>query len=119
MRASTAAGSNVLSIMTETGRLALTRGMCRLQSEPSSSSQPKGCRACRGVPTGGYAPAEGRSSAAAARDALDLGTDQALHERRQVLVEPGLEHRSEHLGHGIFKSPGTARGNRPGQPAKG
>ena len=37
------------------------------------------------------------ASAAAARDPLDLGLDDALDHARQVVVEPGLEHRPQHL----------------------
>ena len=39
----------------------------------------------------------------AARDALDLGAHDALDQARQVVVEPGLEHRPQHLLHQILE----------------
>ena len=39
----------------------------------------------------------------AARDALDLGPHQALDHARQIVVEPGLEHRPQHFAHQILE----------------
>src|SRR5215211_5437381 len=119
MRASTAAGSNVLSIMTETGGWRFSAACAGYKANRLPQVNRRVAAPVEPFRTGGHAAAEERSSAATARDALDFGTDQTLHERRQVLVEPGLEHRSEHLGHGIFEGPRVAGGHRRGEPAKG
>ena len=39
----------------------------------------------------------------AARDAFDLGAHDALDQARQIVVEPGLEHRAQHFLHQILK----------------
>src|ERR1051326_1470090 len=38
-----------------------------------------------------------------ARDALDFGAHQPLDQARQILVEPGFEHRAEHFAHQVFQ----------------
>ncbi len=43
-----------------------------------------------------------RGSAAPAGDALDLLPDKPFHDPRQVLVQPGLQHRAQHLLHEIL-----------------
>ena len=44
---------------------------------------------------------------AAARDALDLGFDDALDHARQIVVEPVLQHRPQHLAHQVFEGAGV------------
>ena len=45
----------------------------------------------------------GSERLAAARDALDLGPHDALDHARQIVVEPGLEHRAQHLLHQVLE----------------
>src|SRR3954454_3844502 len=56
----------------------------------------------RPLPPGEVAPL-----APAAGDALDLGADQALDDRRQVVVEPVLEQRPQHLAHEVLERAGV------------
>ena len=48
-------------------------------------------------------------SAPAAGNPLNLVLDDALDERRQIVVEPVLEHRLQHLGYQILKRSGILR----------
>jgi hypothetical protein len=57
-------------------------------------------------------PGGPRSLRAPARDALDLGADQALG---QVVVEPRLEHRLEHFAHQVFQGAGVLHQQGGGQ----
>src|SRR5436305_11184824 len=41
----------------------------------------------------------------AAGDALDLGLDDALDQGRQIVIQPGLQHRPQHLLDQILESP--------------
>ena len=52
---------------------------------------------------------------AAARDALDLSLDNTLDHARQVVVEPGLQHRPQHLLHEVFQRAGIVAQNRIGE----
>ena len=56
---------------------------------------------------------------ASARDALDLGAHQPLDQARQIVVEPGLEHRPQHLAHQIFERAGVLHQHRLRQRVEG
>ncbi len=45
---------------------------------------------------------------APARNPLDFGLDDALDHPRQVVVEPGLQHRPQHLLDQVLEGPGVA-----------
>src|SRR5260221_13483689 len=57
--------------------------------------------------------------AAAARDPLNLGPNEALDEAWQIVVEPALEHRSEHFAHQAFDHLGTLHRNGRGEGVEG
>ena len=56
---------------------------------------------------------------ASARDPLDLGSDQPFHHARQIIVEPGLEHRSQHFAHQILERPRVLHQHRVGKRVEG
>ena len=51
--------------------------------------------------------AESPSPYASARNPLDLGADQALDHAREVVIEPGFQHRPEHLAHQVLQRAGV------------
>ena len=55
----------------------------------------------------------------AARDPFDLGLDDALDHARQVVVEPRLEQRPQHLPHQIFERAGVLHQHGLGQRVEG
>src|SRR5215203_3098009 len=86
MRASTAAGSNVLSIIAKpAGWRAGARK--RVGYKPDGNAQVN--RVASGALSTGWSTGP---SAPAARHALYFRSDQALDHRRQVFVQPTLEH---------------------------
>ena len=60
-----------------------------------------------------------KSLAAPARDPFDLGLDDALDHARQVVVEPGLEQRPQHLPHQVFERAGVLHQHGLGQRVEG
>ena len=74
-----------------------------LQGRPGGAcgSRAKACRCAQGR----VIVRDRRSTLtrAAARDPLDLGAHQAFDHAGQIVVEPGLEHRPQHLAHQILE----------------
>jgi hypothetical protein len=52
-------------------------------------------RSTRGLPA--MHPATAPRFLFAARDPLDFGSDKALHDARQIVIEPSLEHGAQHF----------------------
>src|SRR3954471_24810982 len=55
------------------------------------------------------------TSIPSARDALDLLPHQTLDQRRQVVVEPVLQHWAQHLLHQVLERLGVRHQNRVGE----
>ncbi len=60
-----------------------------------------------------------RKQLAPARDPFDLGLDDPLDHARQVVVEPGLQQRPEHLAHQVFQRAGVLHQHGLGQRVEG
>src|SRR5690606_817516 len=79
---------------------------CKSEAREQVNSRPAGC-ACRfelpagprKTPPGGgaFLPSMRVGRSAAPGHSLDLLTHEPLHQVRQILVEPVLQHRAEHL----------------------
>ena len=60
-----------------------------------------------------------RTASAAARNPLDFGLDDALHQPRQIVVEPGFQHRPQHFLDQIFQRPRVVAQHGIGQRIEG
>src|SRR5690349_9480745 len=92
MRASTAAGSNVLSIMGQVRQVGA-------QMRKQDGYKPDRC---------GEVNRRKRNSAPQAGSALDFGLNETLDQGREVVVEPRLQHGTQHLPGKILESLGAA-----------
>ena len=61
----------------------------------------------------------GALTLASARNPLDLGAHQALDHARQIVVEPGFQHRPQHFAHQVLERAGVLHQHGLGQRVEG
>ena len=64
-------------------------------------------------------PASPDGALAAARDPFDFRLDDALHQSGQIIVQPGFQHRPQHLLDEIFQRPRIVAQHRMSEAVEG